>query len=1493
MRTKFNYVYLMFILFIFFVNCFSNPNLPLNQLSDKSNHNQTPDLAKPLQKQISKLVQGGENFSTATLIDIGSINGSFDSSDGYYEYFKINLSSSSTFIFTLITDPHIIISLYDYNQVFLGSDTDKAIMHVQVQVSSNDFYFIELFRGITTLNTNFTLHITNPYEGLSGGNSFNTAVEISPGIFSSFFSTVGSDEFFMINLQSGIDILVNVAGNFTDFSFYNSSYALQEQIPFEKQDLRLSIALNGYYFVQIHHLSDVPDPFTLLIRIISTGSTFYADGGDSLANATLINSDSIQNSLSSFESSDFFKITLNISTVSFFKLSIDNPPQSDIYMYIYAPNQSIIIFDYGYRPQILQKVISIGLTGFYYVQIQSDHQFTYTLNVTTQSDIYDGGSLFATAKELTTGDYKGYLTNDETDDFYKFLLYTDHDFSFNVTGECNGIYFYNSTMDLIYSDQSATYSIHFSVILTGYYFVQVHHFPNYFGPYFLNVSISQTGSIFYTNGGNSFSTATQIPLGIIQDKIDYDQSYDYFKIVLNVPNDYIFTFSPFTSSNYYVYFALYNSVGSQLAYTYAYQLQNLTLPITTFTNETIVIRISSSYQFDYILNIFPNMVNYQGGKTLPNATEIVTGTFTGFMTLNENTEIYKILANAYYDLFINASGECDGIYLYNSTGYLVDYDYRVNPVINKSIFISDYYYIEFRHYAGSWGNYSFSVAMQSIGTILFVDGGDSFDSAPLIPLGSIQNRITSSEYYDYFSIILNNSSDIFFILTILSNPLPYYYYLYIYSSAHSIIASTSAYSLQNITLPITPQSNDIYFIRIYSSYQFDYNLNIIISAPTNKGGTSLQTASEITVGNINGFMTSNKYNEFFKINVISLNDLFINASGRLDRINLYNSTGYLIQYILNINYIFNISALLSDYYYIGVQNSYSLWGNYTLSVTMKPTGSIFYSSGGDYFDSAITIPFVNVQGFMNYYAYFKIFLNSSKINILELNFTKNYSYVYGYMSIYNLNRQELAYVNFDIGTDFKLLFKPPIDSFYILRIYYNYQSIFYMNFSVLPDKNDGGSDLSTAIELSKGSHVGYLTNDESNEFYKIFVLSGYDIIINVTGECNNFYLYNSSGYVLESESMNGLELIRSISSTDYYYINLQHDRTEGGIYNLTIAIQPTEEIFFADGGESFNSAVQIPIGKTQNEISAQETLDFFKFSSSTNRVLAITLTIPIKNMNTIYLYIYNKNGVILTYNYGSKINIIKSALDINKNVTYYIKIASSAYNYQFDYILELKESFYPSGPINVQAQYDYNLARIIVTWVDSIDPELYYLIYMDSNPIYNINNSIGLYISKITSLNFLGNVSSGIQRFEILNPPDGNYYFAVVAVNNDGLFSSLNPGISSTVNTIHIQATNMETTITLLSTMNSTVFQSSLINVSSVIGLLSGMFITGILSGIYFISKSKVDKLNGSRLNKEKKSILEKIKYHGSQRKRKNNDKKMSIEGPINIIEQILEESEK
>ena len=159
----------------------------------------------------------------------------------------------------------------------------------------------------------------------------------------------------------------------------------------------------------------------------------------------------------------------------------------------------------------------------------------YRCRVTTAAGGTDGGDSFVTATNISTGTITDYLTHDESNDYFKILLTAGYDVTISVTGECDDLYFYNSSQVLLEQDPYDDPSIHLTVTTTGYYYIRLYHYTSSWGAYTLTVTTEITGSIFYVDGGDDFSSAAEVSLGETQNRWTSAESgyYDYFKVYLN------------------------------------------------------------------------------------------------------------------------------------------------------------------------------------------------------------------------------------------------------------------------------------------------------------------------------------------------------------------------------------------------------------------------------------------------------------------------------------------------------------------------------------------------------------------------------------------------------------------------------------------------------------------------------------------------------------------------------------------------------------------------------------------------------------------------------------------------------------------------------------------------------------------------------------------------------------------------------------------------
>jgi len=188
----------------------------------------------------------------------------------------------------------------------------------------------------------------------------------------------------------------------------------------------------------------------------------------------------------------------------------------------------------------------------------------------------------------------------------------------------------------------------------------------------------------------------------------------------------------------------------------------------------------------------------------------------------------------------------------------------------------------------------------------------------------------------------------------------------------------------------------------------------------------------------------------------------------------------------------------------------------------------------------------------------------------------------------------------------------------------------------------------------------------------------------------------------------------------------------------------------------------------------------------------VTFVLSSTSSSGFYLGVYDPSQTSIVYDYGSSTSAAQVIITIEISGYYYI-LADGSYS-GHPYSLVISTTFYPSEPTNVQATYNQSFNTMIITWTDAPQSGLTYLIYMDTNPIESTSyfnsqiqqNSRISFGSAILTATKIGEVQSGVQRFEWEDPPEGTYYFLVIAENEFGLQSSVTSGISATIAGVNV-----------------------------------------------------------------------------------------------------------
>ena len=855
-----NFLFLVIFLIIIIPNTYSKDFLPISNNNPQNKDSQKVSITKE-NVVSSSTVNGGNSFSNASIISIGSVNGTFNSSVGGNEFYKVNLNASTTIIVTAVVNTNTSVTIFNPFQQLIGSDASEDVQHVEIVVISTGYHYIQISRNNLTFNFNFTLSVTNPANGPIGGSLINSSVLITPGTFSNYFDINQANQFFKIYLHAGIDVFADIFGESNELIFYNSSGYIMDDNISSNQQMKLSIFNTDYYYLRIAHNTGRTGIVTITVTTTPTGSIYYVEGGNSFATANMIPIGNVQNRLSSIGSDNYFKIALNKSFVTIFSLSVASasPYSNDsVYFYIYSPNQSLIMelssqTHIDLKPNTLKKALTLNTTGSYFIRIAFDYVSDYIIGSSIVFDQTDGGNNFTNAPLLISGDYSGYLTNNEQNDFYKFFLNKDYDLLILVTGECNSLSLYNSSEYLLQQKNTTNPIINMLIETDGYYYFELSHNIMNFGSYNISINAYNSSEPIYSPGGNSFALAKFIPTGTIINNANTNTSNDYYKIDLITAGIINFTLIPLTPavySNEIVSLYIYNQ-NETIRTDKSVETLNQQVPSSiqlgiSITKEVILyILVSIPYNSSYKLVIETIQNPFIGNNNINSAPLINIGkNYTAYLTNEATTGYFLIFLDKNTDILINASGSFDYLTIYNSTDYPITQADKTNSFL-ISILETGFYYIEFSQIFSIFSKYTFTVNSQTSGSILYVNGGTSLNTAPLIPLGTIQNKFNSSQSHQDFKVSLFTFNYYVITLKVFNSPefLKDQAYLMIYES------NSVDYSLVKYSNPQAPTYQGVihfifqatytgyFYLEIGEDYVSDYQLNITSviqpTSPTN------------------------------------------------------------------------------------------------------------------------------------------------------------------------------------------------------------------------------------------------------------------------------------------------------------------------------------------------------------------------------------------------------------------------------------------------------------------------------------------------------------------------------------------------------------------------------------------------------------------------------------------------------------------------------------
>lgn len=599
-------------------NASNNSNTLQTNYSNSRKQNSSLNDVNPHSKiaSSSSTVQGGNNFSTATIINLGYTNGAFNSTDGKFQYFKINLNGSSDMLFNANTSTSYMFDIFDPSQVIVNSTMGLPTDSLQIKTATSGYYYVALNRTDTSINDNFTIYIANLYY--TPGTSFHSAIKILPGNYSGNFINSYAYLYFNISIQANYDLIFKAEGNYSA-DIFNSSKSLLIQNYQPNPQINISIFNSDYFYIELQQPHDANWTYNFSVNTQTTGSILYINGASSISSSIRIPLATIQNELSPPTTSTYYKIYLNSSNMYVFNFDLLSSSGTNNYFTLYNSSlNSLGLINPSYN-STSSFSLTIRNSSFYYFGVFCSYFCEYKIKINSTSNIFYGGNTFSSALEISPGNYSGYLTNNEVNEYFKILVNQSYNIFINTFGEVTGLYLYNSSNYQLMSNTSFKPSIRLSITATGYYFIKIIHSQANWGQYNLSVVTPLTGtdyyySTVYVEGSNSIQTAVSISTGHYSSYIVLGQYVYIFKIYLiNGYNLHIKTDSKITIT-------LFNSTYQEIASIYYLDSLNLTILNSAIYYITIGNVSNAILLFNFSIGLTIPYSNYytNGGGSLSN-----------------------------------------------------------------------------------------------------------------------------------------------------------------------------------------------------------------------------------------------------------------------------------------------------------------------------------------------------------------------------------------------------------------------------------------------------------------------------------------------------------------------------------------------------------------------------------------------------------------------------------------------------------------------------------------------------------------------------------------------------------------------------------------------------------------------------------------------------------------------------------------------------------
>jgi RHS repeat-associated protein len=902
----------------------------------------------------------GNNFDSATLINIGDTAAGKHESAGDYDYFKVIPDKSGMYTVESTGSSNVYGYLYNSSKGLLQESNNNGIgtnFYIVNYLNAGQTYYIKVSNYNNTMGE-YAVKVEEAVDDYGNDNASASAMQLGVDMQGEINYACDVDVFKFTPAADGSYIFESTGDTDTYGILYNSSgssLASNYDASASNKNFYFAVSLtaNQTYYLNVRH-QNYSDKDTA-----GTGS-YHArvtlgmdDHGNNFDNSTQIQvEDTVYGNMESSNDIDMFKFTPAVTGT----YTIESSGNTDVYGYLYNNAQNYIAGnDNGGVGKNFYFVSTLTAGETYYLRIAyypAANTGGYSFKISAVSD--DHGNETNTATVIEAGvETSGIIDYAADVDMFKFTTTDAGIYVFESMGSTDTLgYLYTAGGSTLTSGSGSSLNLNFflsyQLSANTTYYLKVSH------QYYSDKDTAGTGE--YTvkaykhqdDYGDSFGSATQVEVGIeLKGNFGHIGDADYITFIPTINGSY--TIETAGTTDTYGY--LYDSAQVQKAYDdNSAGGGNFRIKYELSAGERYYLKIipySSSSYGQYRLRIFMGADDF--GNDINSSTAITVGAETS-CTINYggDMDFFKFSPSKNGIFNIKSTGATDTFgEIYDYTGAMIGFsdntdDSDGNFNMTQSLQSGNTYYLKVRHADELKGIGPYVVRVIETGYQFGDDHGNSFNTATLVNEGEkIQGNINYPSDIDFVKFIPQKTGVYTIESTGSTNT-----YGYLYGNTQNAVSYNGSSGIgDNFYMAVQLTSGQEYYLKVYHqssggtgtyeikiNYTEDDYINDFTSTVVLQQGTDAE-------GEINYPCDI----DVFKLTPSVTGPYIVESRGTTDTLGkLYNSLGGLVysndnQSSTNTNFHFVAVLTAGQTYYLKVSHKYDTdmdtagTGKYTVS----------------------------------------------------------------------------------------------------------------------------------------------------------------------------------------------------------------------------------------------------------------------------------------------------------------------------------------------------------------------------------------------------------------------------------------------------------------------------------------------------------------------------------------------------------------------------------